>query len=128
MSAEGQPRPTPREGLPQQDPVQRALTRFDRQLSAPTFNPDSIAKALNSVRGAGMRAHRSPGELLASLADLSGRAAERAAEVGQDEARQVFTEQQQQFQQAAEQLAPQEGAPQSTSPSNPRRTTGRAAG
>ncbi len=118
----------------QQDPIQRAVARFEKQVSSSTYSGDALKRALDSVRRAGTRAHTSPGELYASLANLSAKAAETAQQHGVAEDATAFTEQQQTFQQTSEQLTPQEQprgrkkASKSTSPSNPRRTTGRAAG
>lgn len=119
------------EGPKQQDPMQKALTRFERQVASPTYKGDVLKRALEGVRKAGTKAGTSPGELYAKLADLSGRAADVAAEHGQESDQIAFTEQKSEFAQTSEQLAEPKGkkkSKKSSGSSKPGRKSGVAAG
>ncbi len=119
------------EGSQQQDPMQKALTRFERQAASPTYKGDALKRALEGVRKAGTKAGSSPGELYASLASLSDRAAEVAGEHGQETDQQEFLGKKQEFEQASEQLGkPAKGKKdkKSSGSSKPGRKSGVAAG
>lgn len=117
----------PSEGAGQVDPLKRAVERFERQASSKRFDAAALQRSLDRVRTIGTRLGKSPGELYAELAALSGVAVDLAGKQGSEDAQQSFAEQQQVYQQTSEQLS-EGGIILPTSPSQPQRTTGRASG
>lgn len=116
------------EGAQPKDPMQKAVERVERQVSSPRYNKTALERALDNLAAVGLRVGRSPGELYVTLATYSGRLAETAEQHGQAEDATSFSQRQQEFQQAGEQFAQNPAQAQLTTPSRPRRTTGRAAG
>lgn len=107
------------------DSLKVALEKFDKQASS-AYDPEALKQALEDVRKAGSR-HKRPGELYADLANLSAIAVDLAEEHGQEEDRLSFAELQGDFQRTSD-LIEGGGLILPGSPSQPRRTTGRAAG
>ncbi len=110
------------------NPLQGAINRFEKLASSPKYDASALQRALNSVITTGTRLGTSPGELYANLAVLTEMAVDLAGKHGQEDEQQAFLEQQQAFQQTSELLSQGGEIILPTSPSQPQRTTGRAAG
>lgn len=113
----------------QMNPLQRAVNRFEKRVTSGQYDASSIQRALDEVRNTGAKlGATSPGELYATLAALSGMAVDLAGQHGNEAEQKAFAEQQEAFSQTSEQLSQGSGIVLPTSPSQPQRTTGRAAG
>ena len=111
---------------PRLNPYERAVDRFNQQVSTGTPDVSQLQKALDAIKRTGTR-RINPQELYANLAALSNVAANLAGQQGQDRARELFLDQQKTYQQTGELLSPG-GASDLILPSQPNRTTGRSSG
>lgn len=119
-------KPTPENA--QKDPVKAALERFNRQAESPDYNATALQHALDRIRNTGTRVGMSPEELYTNLAALSGIAVDLAGKHGHEADQQAFAEQREIFAETSKLLRKGGGIILPNTPSQPQRTTGRAAG